>query len=99
MKKQKPTISPTTLTCRAPQAQAVFVAGTFNNWHQDATQLKRADDGTWSVALELPTGHHEFKFIVDGQWCCEPDCRGDARDCPKCVPNDHGTMNRVIEVS
>lgn len=89
----------TTLSCHAPEAQAVFVAGTFNDWKPDAEPLQRGADGNWSVALQLPPGRHEFKFIVDGQWCCEPGCEGEHRGCPKCVPNQHGTMNRVLEVS
>lgn len=88
---------PSTLSCRAPEAQAVFVAGTFNDWKPDAEPLQRGPDGTWRATLKLPPGRHEFKFIVDGEWCCEPGCAGD-RACPKCVPNDHGTMNRVLEV-
>tara|TARA_R110001592_G_scaffold341806_1_gene631160 strand:- start:1079 stop:1279 length:201 start_codon:yes stop_codon:yes gene_type:complete len=49
--------------------------------------------------LPLPPGHHEFNFIVDGQWCCEPGCEGEHRGCLKCCANAFGTMNRVLEVS
>lgn len=86
-------------SCRAPEAQTVFLAGTFNNWSPDATPLNRQMDGHWQTTLPLPHGHHEFKFIVDGQWCCEPGCEGGDRDCSKCVLNEFGTMNRVLEVS
>ena len=87
----------TTIACTAPDAVAVFVAGTFNDWSPDALPLKRNDAGRWSVNLDLSPGHYEYKFIVDGQWCCDAGCSGD-HTCPKCVPNDHGTMNRVLEV-
>jgi 5'-AMP-activated protein kinase regulatory beta subunit len=53
-------------------------------------------DGSWRVELELAPGRYEYKFIVDGAWCCEPG-HADA-DCADCVPNACGTMNRVIEV-
>lgn len=86
-------------SCRAPEAQAVFVAGTFNDWSSEATPLTRQADGHWQIKLPLSPGHHEFKLIVDGQWCCEPGCEHEYRGCPKCVPNDRGTMNRVLEVS
>lgn len=89
---------PVEFSCHAPKAKAVFVAGTFNEWQADATPLVRDNAGNWQVAMELPTGHHEFKFIVDGQWCCEAGCEGMHRGCVKCVPNDFGTMNRVLEV-
>ena len=87
------------LSCRAPEAKAVFVAGTFNDWKPDATPLHRhssADE--WTVIVPLPPGHHEFKFVVDGQWCCEPGCEHEYHGCPKCCPNSLGTMNRVLEV-
>ena len=85
--------------CHAPNAQQVFVAGTFNEWKPDATPLVRDKAGEWRSSLNLPPGHYEFKFIVDGQWCCEVGCEHESSSCPKCVPNEFGTMNRVLEVS
>jgi hypothetical protein len=49
--------------------------------------------------VALPPGRYEFKFVVDGAWCCEPGCEGPHHGCPKCVPNSSGTMNRLIEVT
>lgn len=83
----------------APDAKEVFVAGTFNNWDPKGLRLKRSSaDGRWSATLELPPGRHEYKFIVDGRWCCEPGCDGPHDGCPGCVPNAFGTMNRVVIV-
>ena len=92
---------PVEVSCHAPEAQAVFVAGTFNDWRPEATPLRRQADGHWRTTLPLPPGHHEFKCIVDGQWGCESgcECEHEYRGCPKCVPNEFGTMNRVLEVS
>jgi 5'-AMP-activated protein kinase regulatory beta subunit len=90
---------PVEFSCHAPDAKAVFVAGTFNEWKPDATPLANWPGGKWSGTLPLPPGHHEYKFVVDGQWCCEPGCENEYRGCPKCVPNELGTMNRVLEVS
>ncbi len=89
---------PITFSCRAPDAKAIFVAGTFNDWRADAVPLKRQADGLSQTTLRLSPGHHEFKFVVDGRWCCEPGCEGEHHDCPKCCANDFGTMNRVLEV-
>lgn len=87
------------LSCQAPAAKSVFVAGTFNDWKPDATPLhNHLPNGRWAVALPLSLGHHEYKFVIDGQWCCEPGCEGEYSGCQKCVPNDFGTMNRVLEV-
>ena len=87
----------TALSCRAPKA--VCVAGTFNDWNPTATPLTRQADGTWAATLALPRGRHEYKFVVDGEWCCEPGCETVYQGCPKCVPNPSGTMNRVVEVA
>ena len=80
--------------CDAPAAVQVFLAGTFNGWNPAVTPMRRQPDGSWQVALKLPRGRHEFRFVVDGQWCCEPG-RDDPADC---VPNSFGTMNRVARV-
>ena len=96
MNKKTKTSSPRSI---APDARSVFVAGTFNGWTPDEIPLQRDEAGQWSTVLDLPPDHYEFKFIVDGQWCCEPGCEDKHRSCPNCVPNEHGTMNRVIEVA
>ena len=62
------------------------------------TPMTKDARGDWSVSLDLPPGHHEFKFDVDGASCCEPGCDGHYDGCPKCTPNPYGTMNRVLEV-
>ena len=96
---KKTNLQPIEFSCHAPEAQAVFVAGTFNDWRAEATPLRRQADGHWRTTLPLRPGHHEFKFIVDGQWCCEAGCQHEYHGCPKCCANAFGTMNRVLEVS
>ena len=88
----------TTITCVAPDAQSVFIAGTFNAWEPDTTAMTKSKDGVWKVRLNLLPDRYEFKFIIDGQWCCGPNCQGD-HSCTKCVTNKFGTMNRVLEVA
>ena len=90
---------PVEFSCHAPSAESVSVAGTFNEWKPDATPLHPQPNGKWTGTLPLPPGRHEYKFMVDGQWCCEPGCEHGYRGCPHCVPNEFGTMNRVLEVS
>lgn len=98
-KRQSNPILRVALSCRAPDATAVFVAGTFNGWKPGEMSLKRNDAGQWSVDLDPAPGRYEFKCIVDGRWCCESGCESENRGCPKCVPNDQGTMNRVLDVA
>jgi 1,4-alpha-glucan branching enzyme len=89
----------TLFSCHAPKAGVVCVAGTFNGWDPAATPMIKDAKYNWDVAVVLPPGHHEFKFVVDGTWCCEPGCDGANHDCPRGVPNSFGTINRVIEVT
>lgn len=82
----------------APAAQQVFVAGTFNGWKADATPMEREDGGRWVADVEVGPGRHEYKFVVDGSWCCEVGPEGPREQVEGGVPNDKGTMNRVVEV-
>lgn len=94
------TVSPgrTQFTCTAPAAKAIFVAGTFNDWSPTATPLIRGPKGVWSADVDLAPGRYEFKFLVDGAWCCEPGCETADAGSSQCVSNAFGTMNRFIEV-
>jgi len=78
-------------TCRAPAAQAVFLAGDFNGWSATAQPLSRGDDGLWSVTLALPPGDHEYKFVVDGAW------QEDA-DNPRRKPDPFGGSNSLVSI-
>ncbi len=86
------------LGCLAEDAESVFVAGTFNDWSASSIPLKKGRNGNWSTTVDLPSGRHEYKFIIDGRWCCKPGCHEHEHACPDCVPNDCGSMNRVLEV-
>ena len=87
------------LSCHAPGAKAVFVAGDFNDWKPDATPLhNHLPNAQWTVTIPLAAGRHEYKFVVDGQWCCEPGPEEALQGRTDCCPNPFGTMNRVLEV-
>ena len=92
-------IKPVTLICDAPQAETVFVAGSFNDWNPTAHALRRSASGLWKIALRLPAGAHEYKFIVDDAWCCLPGAADDMTPpCADCIPNARGTLNRLLLV-
>jgi 1,4-alpha-glucan branching enzyme len=86
----------TVFVCHGDGAESVFLAGSFNDWDTTCTPMERRGDGSWKAELELAPGRYEYKFIVDGTWCCEPG-RPDV-ECADCVPNPFGSMNRAIEV-
>ena len=87
-------------SCHAPKAKAVFVAGTFNDWKPDVMPLhNHMPNSKWVGTLALPPGRHEYKFVVDGQWCCEPGIDEELQGRNDCCPNSFGTLNRVMEVT
>lgn len=87
-------------TCESPDAATVFLAGSFNGWDPQANAMSRTAEGLWRTKVPLVAGRYEFKFVIDGRWCCKPGCDDSAeRNCSHCVPNDYGTMNRVLTVS
>ena len=70
----------------------VFVAGTFNNWDPTQYPLHAVpNNGTYRTTLTLPSGRHEYKFVVNGQWRVDPSCTA-------WQPNDQGTLNSVVSV-
>lgn len=58
----------------APGATLVTIAGSFNSWNPDLTELVPGRDGVWSVSLELAPGSRvTYKFLLDGHWLPDPD--------------------------
>jgi 1,4-alpha-glucan branching enzyme len=58
----------------APEAEAVFLVGTFNGWNSAANPLKKNKEGNWSTVVNLFSGTYEYRFIVDGRWKDDPTC-------------------------
>lgn len=87
--------APRTLSVRfavhKPDAKRVSVCGDFNGWSPSAMSLKRHEDGHWETTVALEPGRYEYKFIVDEEWITDPAAQ-------KSVPNEHGSLNSVLEV-
>ena len=52
----------------------LYLVGRFNEWNESIYRLQRADDGTWSLTLELEPGR-EFQYHFrtnDGTWLNDP---------------------------
>jgi 1,4-alpha-glucan branching enzyme len=73
------------------KAQAVFIAGTFNEWHPGSTPMIHLEAGRWIKELVLPPGRYEYLFVVDGVWVNDPSASEQ-------VPNPHGGHNSVLVV-
>ncbi len=71
-------LRPVNFYCSAPGAKAVHLAGDFSHWRPIA--MIRRVDGWWFIQVELPHGHHQYHFLVDGQPTLDPQASGTARD-------------------
>lgn len=96
-KKQKPKNAhhtPSNCVCFKlidPQASAVFIAGSFNDWSPTTTPMISLGDGMWIKELVLPLGRYEYRLIVDGRWIDDPTAK-------ETVLNPHGGLNAVLIV-
>ncbi len=75
----------------APDANEVFIAGTFNDWDPQIRRLRCDKKGTWRTWMNLPAGQHEYRFIVNGDWQEDPQAGERAY-------NPFGTFNSVVSV-
>ena len=93
LKPKAPKTHRVTFTVHAEIGSQVFVAGSFNNWNPtDKAMTDKKGMGLYTVTVTLPPGKHEYKFVIDGTWCADPECAD-------WVQNEHGTLNSVIRVS
>jgi chromosome partitioning protein len=68
---------------------SVSVVGGFNGWSPERGKMtKRTDLGIFECRVECPSGRHEYRLVVDGQWCCDPHN-------PARTPNGLGGENNV----
>lgn len=71
----------------ADKGSEVYVAGAFNAWNPGKHKLSWKS-GAYTTAILLPKGKHEYKFIVNGTWCVDPECQ-------EWAPNGLGSLNSV----
>ncbi|WP_405295290.1 isoamylase early set domain-containing protein [Algibacter sp. Ld11] len=66
--KSKP-VCKVTFTLEAEEAKKVSVVGSFNEWNEKATPLKKLKNGTFKGTVDLDAENsYEFKYIVDGDY-------------------------------
>jgi 1,4-alpha-glucan branching enzyme len=69
--KSKP-VCKVTFTVLAEEAGSVTVVGTFNDWNDEATPLKKLKNGSFKGTVNLESGvSHEFRYLVDGKYANE----------------------------
>ena len=75
-----------------PNARAVCLAGSFNDWHAAATPMVALGEGRWAKELTLAPGRYEYRFVVDGEWLADPGAA-------EVAENGFGGLNSVLVVS
>ena len=81
-----------TFRYHAPEAKDVLLVGDFTGWQQAPLPLKKTKGGPWSKTVPLPPGRYEYRLLVDGKWCDDPQCKERS-------PNQFGGQNCVCVVS
>jgi len=76
-------------------ASDVRIAGDFNGWVPDkgVRSLIESEGQTriWTKILQLQPGTYQYRYVVDGDWCEDPDN-------PEMIRNDLGGQNSVLIV-
>ncbi len=75
----------------APEAQSVYVTGSFNDWSLEESCRMSKRNGVWNLQLPLKPGVYKYQFIVDGKWQEDPQNQLTER-------NSFGDINSLIEV-
>ena len=77
----------------ANEAKKIYLAGDFNEWQFEETQLKKQKNGSLATTLDLSPGEeYQYRYVLDGErW--ENDF-----DADKYVPNALGVENSVVIV-
>ena len=88
---KKPSSPSSEFTFFDPEAKEVFVVGEFDNWDTGKNKMRRFKDGTWKKKIKLDPGQYEYRFLVDGDWQNDPQCKEHR-------PNSFGSENSVLKV-
>lgn len=81
-----------TFTAFYPGANAVHVAGDFNNWQPQQSPMKKfRRTGTWKIKLPLGPGTYRYRLVVDGRWHQDPYNSSTE-------PNTYGEFNSIVRV-
>ncbi|KAK7343930.1 hypothetical protein VNO77_13062 [Canavalia gladiata] len=82
---------PITLSWEDSNCSTVEISGLDIGWGQRMPLDFDDKQGSWFLKRELPEGHYEYKYIVDGEWTCNKDELVTS-------PNKDGHVNNFIQV-
>ncbi len=74
-------------------AKKVYLAGDFNDWQYQETELRKQKNGCYATTLELVPGtEYQYRYVLDGErW--ENDY-----DADKYVPSNIGHVDNSVVV-
>lgn len=73
------------------EEKEVILAGSFNNWDEEAMPLVKSEDG-WYLTIPLPPGKHYYKFKLKKEWILDPGNKLQQGD-------DEGNVNSVLVIN
>jgi 1,4-alpha-glucan branching enzyme len=90
--KSKP-VCKVTFMLAAEEAKNVAVVGSFNEWNDKATPLKKLKNGTFKGTVDLESNtSYEFRYLVDGAFVNDEEADSFAWN------NYAGAENAVLEL-
>jgi 1,4-alpha-glucan branching enzyme len=81
-----------TFCYKAPGATSVLLAGDFTTWLKQPVALHQESSGLWKTSVSLAPGTYHYRFVVDGEWKDDPDCK-------LRVQNPFGSQNDVVQIT
>jgi len=60
-----------TFTIEAPAAARVQLAGDFNEWTPEGSEME-AVGLVWKKTLQLAPGRYRYRYVIDGEWHSDP---------------------------
>jgi chromosome partitioning protein len=52
-------------------AEQVHLAGDFNDWSLDGSEMEPIG-GVWKKVVKLPPGRYRYRYVIDGHWQSDP---------------------------
>ena len=56
---------------QAFDAERVHLAGDFNDWSLDGSEMEPIG-GVWKKVVKLPPGRYRYRYVIDGRWQRDP---------------------------
>lgn len=88
----KPALHTVHLEVTDPSAHKVCLAGSFNDWQPERTEMVPLGGGKWEKDLTLVPGTYEYRLVVDGKWLADPNAEHS-------VINPFGERNSILTVT